>query len=66
MASSTRTYGASKRQTWMGNIFKSNKEVNREYRDHQLDFIFRAGALGVVRDGLEEGNIRFSWPKVAE
>lgn len=34
----------------------------REYRDHRLDWMIRSGGLGVVENGMREGNIRFSWP----
>jgi glutathione S-transferase len=50
----------------MGGIFKQNKDIKREYRDHRLDFMIRAGGIDVVLDGLLEDNIRFSWPAVAE
>lgn len=34
----------------------------REYRDHRLEWIIRAGGIEVVLAGLRDGNIRFSWP----
>ena len=34
----------------------------REYRDHRLEFMVKNGALGIVQKGIEDGNIRFSWP----
>jgi len=32
----------------------------REYRDHRLEWMIRAGGWEVVREGMERGNIRFS------
>lgn len=32
----------------------------REYRDHRLEWMIRAGGLDVVADGLAAGNIRFN------
>jgi len=34
----------------------------REYRDHRLEWMVRSGGLEVVRLGIEENTIRFSWP----
>jgi glutathione S-transferase len=34
----------------------------REYRDHRLEWMIRSGGIEVVRAGLTENNIRFSWP----
>jgi len=34
----------------------------REYRDHRLEWLIRSGGIEVVRAGLRDGNIRFSWP----
>jgi len=34
----------------------------REYRDHRLEWIIRAGGIDVVLAGLRDDNIRFSWP----
>lgn len=34
----------------------------REYRDHRLEWMVRAGGLDVVAAGLEAGNIRFNEP----
>ncbi len=34
----------------------------REYRDHRLDWMIRAGGIEVVLTGLRENSIRFSWP----
>ncbi len=31
----------------------------REYRDHRLEWMIRAGGLSVVQDGLAADNIRF-------
>jgi glutathione S-transferase len=32
----------------------------REYRDHRLEWMIRAGGLDVVLDGLKKGNVRFT------
>ncbi|CZT18409.1 uncharacterized protein RCC_04254 [Ramularia collo-cygni] len=34
----------------------------REYRDHRLEFLIKNGGIGIVLKGLEDDNIRFSWP----
>ena len=34
----------------------------REYRDHRLEWMIRSGGIDVVRAGLREDTIRFSWP----
>ena len=34
----------------------------REYRDHRLDWMIRSGGVEVVRQGLADDTIRFSWP----
>ena len=34
----------------------------REYRDHRLEWMVRSGGLAVVQTGLQDDNIRFSWP----
>jgi glutathione S-transferase/RNA polymerase-associated protein len=34
----------------------------REYRDHRLEWMIRAGGLDVVAAGIEAGNIRFNGP----
>ena len=34
----------------------------REYRDHRLEWMIRAGGIEVVLAGLREDTIRFSWP----
>jgi len=50
-----------------GGLFKEEgQKRKREYRDHRLDFMIRAGGIEVVLEGLKKGNIRFSWPYVAE
>jgi len=43
-------------------LFQAGKGMRREYRDHRLEFIIRAGGLEVVEKGLQEETIRFSWP----
>lgn len=51
----------------MGGMFKvEGQERKREYRDHRLDFIVRAGGVDVVLEGMRDNNIRFSWPHVKE
>ena len=34
----------------------------REYRDHRLEWMVKAGGIEVVLAGLRDGNIRFPWP----
>lgn len=34
----------------------------REYRDHRLEWMIRSGGLDIVRRGIADDNIRFSWP----
>lgn len=34
----------------------------REYRDHRLEWMVRSGGIDVVRAGLRDDTIRFSWP----
>ncbi|CAK4015120.1 Noranthrone synthase [Lecanosticta acicola] len=34
----------------------------REYRDHRLEWMIKNGAIGIVQQGLDDDNIRFSWP----
>ena len=38
----------------------ANGEVNRQYRDHRLEWMIAAGGLEIVREGIEKGTIRFS------
>ncbi len=33
----------------------------REYRDHRLEWMIRSGGMEIVEQGLERGNIRFSY-----
>lgn len=35
-------------------------QVNRQYRDHRLEWMIAAGGLDIVREGIEKGTIRFS------
>lgn len=42
--------------------FKPGTGRRREYRDHRLEFMIRAGGMEVVEKGLKEETIRFSWP----
>ena len=50
-----------KKMPAMKDVFKSG-ERKREYRDHRLEWMVKAGGLEVVREGIERGNVRFSWP----
>ena len=34
----------------------------RQYRDHRLEWMIKAGGIEVVREGMERGNVRFNWP----
>lgn len=45
-------------ETW-----KKGAGRRREYRDHRLEFMIKNGAIGIVQQGLENDNIRFSWPQ---
>lgn len=38
-------------------------KFKREYRDHRLDNMIRAGGIDIVVEGLKKDNIRFSWPE---
>jgi glutathione S-transferase len=35
----------------------------REYRDHRLECMIKSGGLKIVQKGMEDNNIRFSWPE---
>lgn len=35
-------------------------QLRRQYRDHRLEWMLRAGGMKVLTDGLEKGNIRFT------
>ena len=48
----------SKPSTWQKSGFR------REYRDHRLEFMIKNGAIDIVQKGLDNDNIRFSWPKL--
>lgn len=43
-------------------LFQPGTGRRREYRDHRLEFMIRAGGIGIVEKGIKEGTIRFSWP----
>jgi glutathione S-transferase len=43
---------------------KARSGFKREYRDHRLDFMIRAGGIDVVNEGLRRDNVRFSWPDI--
>jgi glutathione S-transferase len=36
--------------------------IRREYRDHRLEWMMKSGGLQIVLDGLNKGNVRFTWP----
>lgn len=38
----------------------------REYRDHRVEWMIRAGALAIVAEGINDDNIRFSTPFTSE
>ncbi|KAI0490208.1 glutathione S-transferase [Xylaria cf. heliscus] len=40
----------------------SGTGARREYRDHRVEWLLKAGGISVVESGLRDGNIRFSWP----
>jgi glutathione S-transferase len=46
--------------------WKKGAGRRREYRDHRLEFLVKNGGIGIVQRGLEDGNIRFSWPHPAK
>ena len=35
-------------------------QVNRQYRDHRLEWMIAAGGIEIVREGIAKGTIRFS------
>ena len=35
-------------------------KINRQYRDHRLDWMIRGGGLSIVQEGIDKGTIRFS------
>jgi stringent starvation protein A len=45
----------------MADVYRKG-ERKREYRDHRLEWMIKAGGIDVVREGIERGNVRFSWP----
>ena len=38
----------------------ANGQVNRQYRDHRLEWMIAAGGIEIIREGIEKGTIRFS------
>ncbi len=36
--------------------------IRREYRDHRLEWMIKSGGIDLVREGMENSNVRFSWP----
>jgi glutathione S-transferase/RNA polymerase-associated protein len=45
----------------VGNFSKGT--FKRQYRDHRLEFLIRAGGLEIVAEGLKKDNIRFTDPR---
>lgn len=43
-------------------LWKPHGGRKREYRDHRLEWLIKNGGIGIVQQGLEDDNIRFSWP----
>jgi glutathione S-transferase len=35
-------------------------QIQREYRDHRLEWMMRSGGVDIVLDGMNKGNVRFS------
>lgn len=48
--------------SYMKDTFKKGTGRKREYRDHRLEWMVKAGGIDVVTKGLQEETIRFSWP----
>ncbi|KAI0508733.1 glutathione S-transferase [Xylaria bambusicola] len=46
----------------VGNPFQSGSGAKREYRDHRVEWILKAGGISIIESGLRDRNIRFSWP----
>jgi RNA polymerase-associated protein len=46
-----------------GNAFQPHSGSRREYRDHRLEWMVKNGGIGIVQRGLDDDNIRFSWPQ---
>lgn len=40
--------------------------MKRQYRDHRLEWMVKSGGIDIVAQGIEKGNIRFSWPDPLE
>jgi glutathione S-transferase len=36
--------------------------LKREYRDHRLEWMIKAGGIDIVKEGIDKDNIRFQWP----
>lgn len=54
---------AAKMMASMGpSTWKPHGGRRREYRDHRLEWLIKNGGIDIVRKGLEDDNIRFSWP----
>lgn len=43
-------------------VWKPHGGRRREYRDHRLEWFVKNGGVDIVLKGLEDDNIRFSWP----
>ncbi len=52
---------AAARISSMPNLYTTGGR-RREYRDHRLEWMVRSGGVDIVLAGLQDGNIRFSWP----
>ena len=46
----------------MADAYRRGGDRKRQYRDHRLEWMIKAGGMDVVREGLERGNVRFNWP----
>lgn len=55
MKEGTKMMSAMGPNTWTGGR-------RREYRDHRLEFLIKNGGIAIVQKGIENDNIRFSWP----
>lgn len=36
--------------------------LKRQYRDHRLEWMIKAGGMDIVKEGMEKDNVRFQWP----
>ncbi|KAI5358427.1 putative glutathione S-transferase domain superfamily [Septoria linicola] len=42
--------------------WKQGAGRKREDRDDRLEWMVKNGGMGIVQRGIEDGNVRFSWP----